>query len=271
MPYRKTKWSLVRSRTKPLPQPCEAELLKIRRSLNMQRDEPFMRCRGKMSIKVRAFEKKGDFSHSGSQTNHTCNLCRCKRIAGQGTSHYGVGYCYYHDIDSARRMAKAQMIAIRQGYPLDPIKYKSDTDYINDVRRQSEESGNVLSVRDDLALMRAHLQEFEKFWRTTDPTKKLTMKTARGAADMTDDVKITCLTKFALAISRFTRDQYVITESDYVAVDEIKTWFWAIIQALERNCRKMLANELQPKDFQAAMMADLREIPQPKAGRKRKQ
>ncbi len=270
MSYTKTIWKLAREKCPCLPTPPIAEQLKIKRSLNIERNEPFPRCRGKMQAKVRKFEKKGDFSHSGTARAHLCNECRCNRVAGWGTSHYGVGYCWYHDLDNARSFAKSQTIALRQGYPLDPIKYQSDSEYIDDVRRQAEASGNVLSVRDDLALLRTHLQEFENFWRTADPAKQLTMKTAHGSAPMTDDVKITCLAKFMSAISRLNRDQYIITEQDYIAVDEIKTWLWAIYQALERNHRKLLSSELDAKDFMTAMTRELKEIALPKAGRKRK-
>jgi hypothetical protein len=267
MPYRKTIWKIAREKCPRLPVPDGAEQRKIKNSLGMAEDEPFLRCRGKVASKVRAFEKRGDFSHSGLQSAHVCNDCRCQRTAGWGTKHFGVGYCWYHDIDSARRLAKAQTIALRQGYPLDPIRYKSDSVFIEDVRRQAEDSGNVLSMRDELIVLRTHLQEFEKYWRTTG-VDHLTMKTARGEERMTDDVKLLSLVRLTNAISRLSRDQYVITEADYVAVDEVKTWFWAIIQALERNHRKLLSSELDKKDFLAAMMHDLREIPQPKTGRK---
>jgi hypothetical protein len=269
VPYQKTIWSIARVKTPRLPVPEYAELHKIKRSLNIEHDEPFPRCRGKDFRKVKKFEKGGDFSHSGTARQHLCDACRCKRVGGWGTKHYGVGYCWYHDVDSARKMAKSQTIALRQGYPLDPIKYKSDQDYIDDVRQQAQASGNILSLRDDLVLLRAHLQEFEKFWREAGPNE-LKMKTAHGASKMTDDVKIACLTKLVNAVSRLSRDQYIITEQDYISLDEIKTWFWAIIQALERNCRKLVAEELDKKEFLPAMMKELREIPEPKTGRKRK-
>jgi len=268
MPMQPTIWKITSKKFPRLPIPSKAEQFKIKRSLNIETQEPFPRCRGKMQVKVRAFEKKGDFSHSGTARAHLCNDCRCKRISGWGTTHYGVGYCWYHDIDASRGFSKTQAIAMRQGYPLDPINYKSDSEYIDDVRRQAADSGNVLSLRDDLVLLRAHLQEFEKFWREAGPNE-LKMKTAHGASKMTDDVKIACLTKLVNAVSRLSRDQYVITESDYIAVDEIKTWFWSIIQALERNCRKLVAEEIDKKDFLPAMMRDLREIPMPKQGRKK--
>jgi hypothetical protein len=269
MPYQKTDWSITSKKFPRLPIPPIAEQLKIKRSLNIERNEPFPRCRGKMQKKVKEFEKKGDFSHSGTPRTHLCNDCRCKRVSGWGTTHYGVGYCWYHDVDSARSFSKSQAVALRQGYPLDPIHYKSDSEYIDDVRRQASDSGNVLSLRDDLVLLRTHLQEFEQFWREADPAKQLRMKTAHGAAPMTDDVKVACLTKLVNSVSRLSRDQFVITESDYIAVDEVKTWFWAIIQALERNCRKLVAEEIDKKDFLPAMMRDLREIPMPKTGKRK--
>jgi len=268
MPYYKTKWWIVRKTTKPEPVPDRAERTKIRNSLGMEYNEPFLRCRGKVAKKLRAFEKRGDFSHS--KRGHLCEECRCGRVAGWGTRHYGLGNCYYHDIDGARKMAKSQMVAIRQGYPLDPIKYKSDSEYIEDIRRQAEASGNVLSLRDDLVLLRTHLQEVEQFWREADPAKQLKMKGGKsGSLPMTDDVKIDCFTKLVNSISRLSRDQYIITEQDYVSVDEVKTWLWAIIQSMERNHKKVVLKELELKDFMSAMMRDMKEIAQPKAGRKR--
>jgi hypothetical protein len=268
--YFKTIWKLARERCPRLPVPSKAEQVKIRNSLGMARDEPFMRCRGKLTSKVKRFEQKGDFSHSGPQTAHVCNQCRCNRVAGWGTTHYGVGYCWYHDIDSARRMAKAQTIALRQGYPLDPIKYHSDSEYIDEVRKMADDSGQVLGMRDELILLRTHLQEFEKFWREADPTKQLTMKTAHGAAPMTDDIKLSLLVKLTEAVSKLSRDQFLITESDFVSIDEVKTWFWSILQALERNWHKFELKELSEKDFLPAMLRDIREIPQPKTGRRKK-
>jgi hypothetical protein len=267
--YQKTIWAITSKKFPRLPRPDAAELCKIRNSLNMESNEPFMRCRGKLQSKVKKFERKGDFSHSGSPRKHTCDACRCKHVSGWGTPHYGVGYCWYHDRDSGRKMAKSQAIAIRQGYPLDPIKYHSDSRYIEDVRQQAEDSGQVLGMRDELVLLRTHLQEFEKFYRTAGPGH-LTMKTARGEAPMTDDIKLGMLVKLASAISRLSRDQFVITEQDFISVDEVKTWFWAIIQALERNCRKLVAEEIDRKDFLPTMMRDLREIPMPKQGRGKK-
>ena len=92
--------------------PSQDQRTTIRKILGMRKDQRFNRCRGQSMKKVLAFEKQGDFSHSGYMVytrgykprskNGTpkkkppcgfCELCRCERVAGQGTKgdFYGVG------------------------------------------------------------------------------------------------------------------------------------------------------------------------------------
>jgi hypothetical protein len=270
MPYRKTIWRLASKKTKPLPTPSRIEQDKIRQSLGLYQCHPFPRCVGKDFRKVKKFEKQGDFSHSGHRAKHICDACRCKRTAGWGTKHFGVGFCYYHDVDRARLVAKSMTIALQQGYPLDPIKYKSDSEFIAEVRRMSEKSKGVLGMREELILLRTHLQEVEALWKEQDPAKKLTMRTAKGeAVEMTDDVKLTHLVKLSEAISKLSRDQYIITEYDYVSIDEVRTWLWALWQSVEKNIDKTITGEMNVNDLKIAIQHEWREIPLPKGGRKK--
>jgi hypothetical protein len=52
-----------------VPIPSKAEQHKIRLSLGMPANMPFMRCPGKSVTFVRACEAKGDFSHSGTRNS----------------------------------------------------------------------------------------------------------------------------------------------------------------------------------------------------------
>lgn len=252
-----------------VPIPSKAEQHKIRLSLGMPANMPFMRCPGKSVTFVRACEAKGDFSHSGPRKQHICEKCRCKRTAGQGTKHYGVGYCYYHDINGSRVIAKSMAIALQQGYPLDPIKYRTETEYIDQVREQAEQAQGRLSVGEEINLVRAHLQEFELMWRKVG-AEGMTMRAGTKVAPMTDDVKLELLVKLADTVSKLTRDSYVITESDYCHIDEIKVWLWEIWQCIQRNINRMLCGDLKDVDLEAAIKQEFKLIPLPKTGRKNK-
>ena len=251
---------------KPLPVPSRAEQMKIKRSLCQDADWKFPRCTGKCKNRIKKLEEGGDFSHSGSRREHTCELCRCKRVAGWGTKHYGVGNCFYHDIDHSRRLAKAMTTALQQGYPLAPVKYQSESQYIEAIRRMAEESQGRLNMAEELILLRSHLQEVEKLWNDKD--NPLTMASRSGSTKMTDDVKIGCLVKLTEAISKLSRDQFSITESDYVHLDEVKTWLWSIWQCITRNIQKMIVGELNPNNLQEAIQNEFKQIPIPKSGRK---
>lgn len=265
-PFKKDLWFKTH---KPLPSPSLAERRKINASLGMPRDHPFTRCPGKSLKAVKEFEEKGDFSHSGPRDKHICDKCRCKKVAGYGTKHYGVGYCFYHDTSGARQMTKTMTVAIQQGYPMNPIKYKSESEYINDVRKMAEDANGRLSLGEELNLIRAHLQEFELKWKELGD-KALTMKAGAKVVDMSDDVKINMLCKLGKAISDMTRDSYIITESDYCHIDEVKVWLWDIWQCVEKNIKKMIQGEINPNELQGTIQEEFKTIVLPKTGRKKK-
>jgi hypothetical protein len=264
---KKFHWPFYAHFVKKLPVPCRAEQVKIKASLCLDADHPFPRCGAKDMKKVKAFEKAGDFSHSGGRREHICDKCRCTRVGGYGTKHYGVGYCYYHDYDKHRRVAKTMAIALQQGYPLAPLKYQSESEYIESIRKMAEQANGRLDLSEEIILLRSHLQEVEALWKD-DKEKKLTMKVGMGVAPMSDDVKIGLLVKLTEAISKLSTDTYRITESDYVHVDEIKTWLWSIWQCVTKNIQKMIVGELNPNNLQEAIQAEFKLIPLPKVGRR---
>ena len=167
-------------------------------------------------------------------------------------------------------MSKTQAIAMQQGYPLDPIKYKSDNEYIDAVRQQAEEAHGRLDLAEELVLLRAHLQEIELMFKKTGP-KAMTMKGGKDKIlKMTDDVKIDRLVKLVKAIGDLSRNSYVITESDYCHIDEIKQWIWSIYRLVEDKCKKAVTGEIKSEDLLVAFQAGLKEIMLPKTGRKNK-
>ena len=263
------KWGLYRKHVKPLPAPSRAELIKIKHSLSLDADHPLPRCPAKTNTFVKKQEEAGDFSHSGTRRKHICEKCRCKLTAGWGTKHYGVGYCYWHDTDNHRRVSKSMAIALQQGYPLDPIKYKSDSEYIEAIRKMAEDAKGVLGLREELVLLRSHLQEVEVLWKKQG-AEAMTMKTAHGSMPMSDDVRLDKLVKLTTAISKLSRDTYVITESDYVHIDEVKVWLWMIWQCVQKNIGKLISSELKAEDLEAAIQKEFKEIPVPKSGRSKR-
>jgi len=269
MPKGKFIWRVYKKYVKPLRKPSDAELRKIRHSLCLEDRHPFPRCPGKSTHLVARFEENGDFSHSGNRRKHICEKCRCKHVAGWGTKHYGVGFCYWHDVDNGRQVSKHMAIALQQGYPLNPIKYRSDSEYVEDVRKQAEESHGRLDLAEELVVLRAHLQEIEDVYHKKGDGH-LTMKGTHGSQPMTDDVKIDRLTKLVKAISDLSRNAYVITESDYVHADEVKQFLWGIYKMIDDRCKRLITGEIDPNNLLVSMQEGLKDVVLPKTGRRNK-
>ena len=106
--------------------PTENEKDRIRTILCMTGKDLFQKCSARDRSKMRAFEAEGDFTHSASR--HVCDLCRCSAAAGfqtsddfydiEGVGHYGVGWCYVHEVQGNRNAsigyARKQMKGMQQ-------------------------------------------------------------------------------------------------------------------------------------------------------------
>lgn len=178
--------------------------------------------------------------------------------------------CYYHDVDTGKKVSKSMTIALQQGYPLNPIKYRSDRDYIEEVRKMAEAAHGRLDLGEELNVLRAHVQEIEAMYDKTD-ARALTMK-GKGdeAVNMTDDVKIDRLVKLVKAISDLSRNAYIIEESDYCHTDEVQQWLWAIYKMIENICKKHIVGEIDSNDLIKAFQSGLKDITMPATGRRKK-
>jgi len=254
------------------PVPKGAERRKIARSLGLPKDGKFFRCPAKCFRKVIKLRDAGDSGHQGYSSKHICEKCRCSKVAGYGTEHYGVGLCVYHEATwngklSAKRIAKGMALSIQQGYPVQPYKYETDSGFIERIRKAADESGGNIDLREELNLIRTHLQEFQK--KFDGDKGGLDMMTKTGPQSMTDEVRVDCITKLIKAVAGVARDQYVITESDYIHADEVKVWFYAIWLVIEKSVDALIKGEIEVNALKEKIRLALIEVPLPKAGKRK--
>lgn len=115
------------------PSSNKAEI-KIKVKLGLRPHDPFPRCPSKNVTKLRALEALGDYSHSDlypandvtgkrqrrptDELHRPCPYCCCDNVAGQGTGHYGWGWCSRHEKPRAERtrevFAEAHLLALQQ-------------------------------------------------------------------------------------------------------------------------------------------------------------
>jgi len=134
-------------------------------------DKRFARCPGKNQAFLKEREAGGDYSHSDK--NHTCDECRCKKRAGQGTKgdfyglgvetgHLGVGWCSSHDkrmpTHAVLKFADDQLKKIQQVGDLQ-MDSQAHLQVMNDEAKVAELS---LRARQDLELVVDTLNDFKK-------------------------------------------------------------------------------------------------------------
>ena len=102
---------------KPLTQP---QIDQIKRLLNIPRRAPLPKCPSKNNSEVRRLAVKGEPWHKDKK-HAPCHQCSCRNTAGLGTSHYGFGWCYLHEIGASVKMcdtmAEADLRAHQQRHP----------------------------------------------------------------------------------------------------------------------------------------------------------
>jgi hypothetical protein len=110
-------------------------------------------------VKKRLEEIPGYVNHR--RKNHKpCRDCWCLKTAGMGTSHYGSGFCMYHDKDvspsEALAVSNAHQLAILKN---NPFSYDHASVYLEEVRRKAEEAERGIDLKDDINVLRGYIQE----------------------------------------------------------------------------------------------------------------
>lgn len=227
--------------------PTRAAVQKAKNSLNIPNKVKLPRCMAKSPNKVKGFEREGDFSHS--KANHVCDLCRCGFRAGFGTSHLGMGYCIVHEHSavtrsSAKVVAEAHKIAIRQGYPDKAYVYAQTNpdSYVAEIRKAAEDAGGMTDLREDIHVVRDEVQKILDSWNGGKFQVRVKKVSGAGASrqeefvleDADDVEKAKVLTQLMRVLSKMSIDNLKLTEDDVVTYDQVKMFAAGVINLIER-------------------------------------
>lgn len=193
------------------------------------------RCMAKRKMALRHLE-----GHDAP--DHICDDCRCRFVAGYGTSHYGVGYCIVHEHDPryrghARRVMEAHKVAIQQGYPDKAYKYAvADPDgYVEEIRKAAEDARGVTDLREEIVLVRSELQRMLKEYEGGN--FKVRVGSARDGfkyVEADDMERSKALNALVRSLSRISVDNLRLTEDEMVSKDKLKVWAAGTISIVER-------------------------------------
>ncbi len=205
-------------------------------------------------------EEAGDFSHS--EKNHSCDLCRCKKTAGVGTEHYGVGYCYNHDqgirTGKSALISRNMKIAAQQGYPDEPWRYQTDDKYLSKIREDALHAKEFLSLKEEMLLLKSNLQKVVDSWTERGGFTEM----YRGVPiEASDETKTTVLTKLTDSVGKLARIHLDVTSEDYVHIEEVKIWLSEFIRIIE--------NAVSEEQF-GKIVTEIKEVPQPMTGKRKR-
>jgi hypothetical protein len=205
-----------------------SEVTQIKRYFGWAYDAKLPRCPGRAKVKVAAFEEKGDFSHSGK--DHICPECRCSHIAGAGTKgdfyglgdhtgHYGAGWCYFHEKQNPHKVCITYALRcikdLRRG---GMFGYKSNAPYLKQIEDDASEADTRVTVRAEINLLRAKLQEMLKKIEEGGMTES----SKDGPVEASDVSVIKSVALLGKTISSIAIDDMHLSEMNYVNTEDVK-------------------------------------------------
>lgn len=229
--------------------PTLSQKLAIRQILNMRRDAPLGRCRGKSRAKVQRLAAQGDTVH-GEREHESCPLCRCGYTAGQytkgdfyglgpETGMLGVGLCARCLQSSHQPVGHAVKNARREVEMLQQYGGSKDDTAVT-LRVAQEEAAlakQTVKAREELLLVQDTLADFKKM--LADVENKPTEMTKAGPVAMCDKTRISLILEIARTLSRLNLDAVRLDASKYVLVEEVLIAAAEIQQAVESSLRLM--------------------------------
>jgi len=230
--------------------PTSGQRKSIKQILNMRRDQPFMRCKGSNWKFIRAREAAGDFSHSDRK--HSCDECRCTRLAGSGTrgnfyglgpetGHLGVFLCWRCQLATRLRPGLVVKHARNQARLLQLYGTVSmDSDYA----QKEAAAGAALALqsrkaRAEVQLVVDTLEDFKKQLASTDESKQPCEYQRGVPMKMSDKTRIQLLLRIAATLSRLNLNEITLSEDKYLHVDELKVRMPQMINLVQQCLAKL--------------------------------
>jgi len=207
-----------------------SEKAAIRGILNMRKNQPFPKCRGRAMTKVRKFEAEGDFSHS--KKTHVCELCQCGLVAGQrtkgdfyglgiNTGHFGVGWCENCQVTHKIRPHIALKIARRHVELIQRYNVMG-VDESYELKLAQEESALAVQTQKDREDMKLVTDELKRFMGLFSGDERPTEYVMGKLVPMSDASILAAKLSIAQSMSKLDLNHLKMDADKYIAVEELK-------------------------------------------------
>ena len=249
------------------------EYMRIKVKLGLGHNDPLPRCPSRSMAKLKKLASLGDVSHT--KHGHVCGECGCNMTAGYGTGHLGYGYCYIHEKYHGSRESLEVMEAHRHALmERHPSVYRDPGRFAELVRKEGEESGERLSLIEDIRIARGALQELllaaeGKRKGAGGEVLPLMEYVGKEAMPMSDRTRLGLVGTLATRVSKIVRDEAELRRETSISMDEFRVWFARMWRVVTEACQNMAAGEIRTgKELEGFFRDKVSLIGQPGARRR---
>jgi hypothetical protein len=236
-----------------------------KRALGLQPKQSLPRCGHKVHTSINRFEAAGDYSHS--DPDHFCEECTCHSVAGKGTAHLGVGWCWLHERSHSKAQNAERVVkmteAIRAGYPDSVFKYQSNSEVMKKITKEAERSDNILSMRQNMLMLIGMFQQVLTAWETgrkPDGSEFTERAGKDGELVAASDVTmVEVLGKLTERMAKMAKMELEIQDENYVSWEEYTRVLY---------CMSKLVESKVSSDVWEEIVGEMKKVPQPMRGRK---
>jgi len=138
----------------------ESELIQIKRKLGLKQSAPFRKCPAIVARRIQAFEAAGNYDHS-DKDHSPCAECGCRRTSGEGTDHFGWGWCEDHERGRrkghAKRFAENDLTSQQQRHPR---AFRNAQNFISLKVKTGDEADAEFDLLPELVAVKNSISEF---------------------------------------------------------------------------------------------------------------
>ena len=205
---------------------------KAKRALGIPKSHDIPRCGHKNKSLAKRLAKAGDSSHLAD--GHVCAECACLNIAGSGTTHPGVGWCFNCEkgepFERCKNRALATERAIKQGYPMEVVSFSDGGQFLEKINTQADEAMERISLKKQLGDVKELGDAILSKIGGGNTVEGFTESGKDGPTEASDATLVKLYTGLLTPLTRLAKIELEVAEMEYVHWDEVKVYFGQIAQ-----------------------------------------
>ena len=244
----------------------------IKRKLGLSLDNPYPRCPARSKKRALELKKQGDFRHTSPK--HFCHECGCRNAAGRGTDHLGYGLCFRHERILVRKKSPKWVAWMNDKHhralvERHPGVYRDAGRFAKLVEREGEEGRELVSLIDELRIMRGHVQEMILYAdrsRNGGGDEEGLFEYVQGhKMPLSDKTRFMVMARMLSNVGKIVVQINDLRRGRDISEAQFKDWFSRLWTAIQYAGRQINNGEIRSgRDLQLFMMQRIHELGEPR-------